>query len=59
MEEFSHLEMIATMVYKLTKDASTEELKAAGIGDHYVTHDRALFYHNAAGNPLTVTLHSS
>ena len=27
-EEFAHLEMIATMVYKLTKDATPEQMKA-------------------------------
>ena len=48
-EEFSHLEMIATMIYKLTKDATPEMLKEAGLGDHYVNHDRALFYQNASG----------
>ncbi|EOR23473.1 manganese catalase family protein [Cytobacillus oceanisediminis] len=52
-EEFAHLEMIATMIYKLTKDATPEQLKAAGIGDHYVNHDHALFYHDASGNPWT------
>ncbi len=30
-EEFAHLEMIATMVYKLTKDATPDQLKAAGL----------------------------
>lgn len=54
-EEFAHLEMIATMVYKLTKDATPEQLKAAGIEDHYVNNDKALFYHNAAGVPFTAT----
>lgn len=54
-EEFSHLEMIATMIYKLTKDATPEQLKEAGIGEHYVNHDNALFYHNAAGAPFTAT----
>ncbi|HWK22099.1 MAG TPA: manganese catalase family protein [Ureibacillus sp.] len=53
MEEFSHLEMIATMIYKLTKDATPEQLVAAGLGDHYVNHDRALFYHDASGVPWT------
>ena len=48
-EEFAHLEMIATMVYKLTKDATPDQMKAAGLGDHYANHDNALFYHNAAG----------
>ncbi|SOB99612.1 spore coat protein JC [Ureibacillus xyleni] len=55
MEEFSHLEMIATMVYKLTKDATPEMMKAAGLGDHYADHDKALYYHNAAGVPWTAT----
>lgn len=54
-EEFAHLEMIATMVYKLTKDATPEQMKAAGLGDHYADHSHALYYHNAAGNPFTVT----
>lgn len=52
-EEFAHLEMIATMVYKLTKDASPEQMRAAGLGDHYANHSHALFYQDAAGNPWT------
>lgn len=54
-EEFAHLEMIATMIYKLTKDASVEQMKAAGLGEHYAAHDHALFYQNAAGVPFTAT----
>ncbi len=52
-EEFAHLEMIATMIYKLTKDAHVEQLIAAGLGSHYAAHDRALFYNNASGVPWT------
>jgi spore coat protein JC len=52
-EEFAHLEMIATMIYKLTKDATPDQMKAAGLGDHYVIHDNALFYENASGVPWT------
>ncbi|MFB5267333.1 manganese catalase family protein [Paenibacillus enshidis] len=52
-EEFAHLEMIATMVYKLTKDATVEDLQEAGLDPHYVAHDRALFYENAGGVPWT------
>lgn len=52
-EELAHLEMIATMVYKLTKDATPDQLREAGLGDHYANHDHALFYHNAAGVPFT------
>lgn len=54
-EEFAHLEMIATMVYKLTKDATPDQMKAAGLGGHYANHDNALFYQNAAGAPWTAT----
>lgn len=54
-EEFAHLEMIATMVYKLTKDATPEQMKAAGLGAHYSNHEKALYYENAAGGPWTAT----
>lgn len=54
-EEFAHLEMIATMIYKLTKDATPEQLVAAGLGEHFVNHDHALYYQNAAGSPWTAT----
>jgi spore coat protein JC len=54
-EEFAHLEMIATMIYKLTKDATAEQMQEAGLGAHYANHDKALFYHNAAGAPWTAT----
>lgn len=52
-EEFAHLEMIATMIYKLTKDADAYEMMKAGLGAHYANHDNALFYNNAAGVPWT------
>ncbi|SMF76440.1 spore coat protein JC [Paenibacillus uliginis N3/975] len=52
-EEFAHLEMIATMVYKLTKDATVEQLMEAGLGAHYANHDKALYYENAGGVPFT------
>lgn len=41
------------MVYKLTKDATAEQMEAAGLGGHYANHDRALFYNNAEGVPWT------
>ncbi|SER14045.1 spore coat protein JC [Gracilibacillus ureilyticus] len=54
-EEFAHLEMIATMIYKLTKDATPAQLEEAGLGEYYVNHDQALYYQNAAGSPWTAT----
>lgn len=52
-EEFSHLEMIATMIYKLTKDATPQQMRDAGLDAHYAAHDSALFYQNSAGVPFT------
>lgn len=54
-EEFSHLEMLATMIYKLTKDSTPQELEEAGLGAHFVNHGSALFYENAGGVPFTTT----
>jgi spore coat protein JC len=52
-EEFAHLEMIATMIYKLTKDATVEQLKAVGLDDHYSQHDKSPYYQNSSGVPWT------
>ena len=54
-EELGHLEMIATMVHKLTKGATPEQMRAAGLGGHYADHEKALFYVDANGNPWTAT----
>ncbi|PWV90581.1 manganese containing catalase [Paenibacillus cellulosilyticus] len=43
------------MVYKLTKDATVEQLKAAGLGDNYAQRDHALFYANSSGVPWTAS----
>ena len=53
-EELAHIEMISTMIYQLMKDATIEEIKAAGLDPHYVEHNRALFPTDANGVPFTV-----
>lgn len=54
-EELAHVEMIASMVYQLMKNATPEELKEAGLGGHYTQHDHALFPVDANGVPFTAT----
>lgn len=54
-EEFAHLEIIATMVHQLLRDATPEEMKAAGLGGQFADHDKGLFYTDATGNPWTAT----
>lgn len=52
-EEMAHVEMIATMAYQLMKDATIEEIKAAGLDAHYAHHGKALFPCDANGVPFT------
>ena len=54
-EEFGHCEMICTMIYQLTKDATIEELQDAGIGTNYVEHGKDLYPTDSNGVPFTVT----
>jgi spore coat protein JC len=53
-EELAHVEMISTMAYQLTKDATPEEMKAANLGGHYAEHGNALYPTDANGVPFTV-----
>ena len=58
-EELAHIEMISTMVYQLTKDATIEELESAGIGSNYAEHGKSLFPTDSNGMPFTVTYFAS
>ena len=53
-EELAHVEMISTMIYQLMKDATLEELTAAGLDSHYAEHGYALYPTDANGIPFTV-----
>ncbi|MDI6639146.1 MAG: manganese catalase family protein [Bacillota bacterium] len=50
-EELAHMEVVAALVYNLIKNATVEEIKAAGLDDYYADHDKALYFVNAAGAP--------
>jgi len=52
-EEFAHLEIIATLVYKLTKGATAAQMREAGLAAHFADHDKALFYTDGNGVPWT------
>ncbi len=51
-EEFGHAEMIASMVHMLTKDASLEEMKAAGLESVYAEHGKGIYPSDANGVPF-------
>ncbi|AEF93339.1 Catalase [Desulfotomaculum nigrificans CO-1-SRB] len=50
-EELAHMEIVATLVYKLLEGASLEAIKAADLGGHYATHDRSLYWTDPNGVP--------
>lgn len=51
-EELAHLEMIGSMVKQLTKNATIEQIKAAGLDAYYADHDKGVYPANAAGVPF-------
>ena len=53
-EELAHVEIISTMIYQLMKDATIDELKAAGLDTHYAEHGKGLYPTDANGVPFTV-----
>lgn len=54
-EELGHCEMICTMVRQLTKDATIEELKNAGLDNMFADHGKGIYPTDASSNPFTVT----
>lgn len=52
-EELSHLEMIGTLVYQLTRNLSPEEIKKNGFDSYFVDHTTGVYPASAAGVPFT------
>ena len=53
-EELAHVEMISAMIYQLTKDATMDELRAAGLDTNYAEHGISLYPTDVNGVPFTV-----
>ena len=51
-EELSHLEMVGTIIYQLTKDMTPEQIMEAGFEDYFVDHTAGVYPVSAAGNPF-------
>lgn len=58
-EELAHVEMISTMIYQLTKDATLAELTEVGLDKHYVEHGLSLYPTDTEGIPFTVAYFAS
>ena len=51
-EELAHLEMVATIIYQLTKDLSMEEIERSGFDKYYVDHTLGIWPQAAGGVPF-------
>ena len=54
-EELGHVEMICTMLYQLTKDATKEELRKAGMDTFFAEHGTSTYPTDSNGVPFTAT----
>jgi len=52
-EELAHMEIIAAILYQLTKNCSIEQIKAAGFDAYFVDHTTGVYPASAAGVPFT------
>lgn len=59
IEELAHIEMLQTMIYMLMKDATIDELKAAGLAGYYAEHGKDIFPQTPSGEPYTSAYMSS
>ncbi len=51
-EELGHMEMVASIVYQLTRNLTDEEIKAGGFDKYYVDHGAGIYPASAEGVPF-------
>ncbi len=52
-EELAHQEMIAAIVYQLTRNLTMEQIKQSGFDAYFVDHTTGIYPQSAAGVPFT------
>lgn len=52
-EELSHLEMVGTIVYQLTRDLDSELVKDSGFYNYFINHSTGVYPANSNGTPFT------
>ena len=58
-EELSHIEMVCTLVYQLTRNLSVEEIKRQGFDKYFVDHTTGIYPIAASGVPWSATTFQS
>ncbi len=51
-EELSHLEMVGTLVYQLTRDLDSEMVKDSGFYNYFINHSTGIYPANTNGTPF-------
>ena len=59
VEELGHLEMVGTLVSRLTADASAMDFDKSGTGNYYIDHSNAVYPQSAGGTPYTASAMAS
>lgn len=54
-EELAHTEMIAALLYQLTRNLTPEEIKRKGFDAYFVDHTTGVFPQSAAGYPFSTS----
>lgn len=55
VEELSHLEIVGTIVYQLTRNMTAEDVKAAGLEAYFVDHTAGIYPQFASGTPWSAS----
>ncbi|MBR6107542.1 MAG: manganese catalase family protein [Oscillospiraceae bacterium] len=58
-EELSHMEMVSSIVYQLTKGMTPEQLEAQGFADYFVDHTTGIYPVSASGIPFSAATFQS
>ena len=54
-EELAHVEIISSMIYQLTEDATPEELRKCGLGTSYAQNGHGIFPSDSNGVPFSAS----
>ena len=53
-EELSHMEMVSSIIYQLTRNLKEDDLRKGGFDAYYIDHTTGIYPVDAAGNPYSV-----
>lgn len=54
-EELSHLEMVGTLVYQLTRNLDSDLVKDSGFYNYFINHSTGVYPANTNGTPFTAS----